>query len=297
MANRNGRQSKARNRGDGDTGNFDRSYNETRRYRAGEEAPGADPRSDREPGEDRTRADQRFRDNARSASGESDGRVWRDGQEWRDEWRPRDPSRSSFAGDQGGYHPYDSRNYDSGGFGYGGTSGSGGGFGVGGAGPQAGGYGTQANYGQGYPVGDYDPDHREDFAPEARHRPSWLDSFPHSFSGWGPRAPAYENDPQRALGYTPRSGQRPEQDYGRRSHRNYSREMADEHPHDRHYRNWRDQQMRELDADYDAWRRENQSKFDEEFGGWRDKRSRTKRERPAGSAPDATARRRADAEK
>ena len=46
--------------------------------------------------------------------------------------------------------PYDQRNYESGGFGYGGSNGSAGGFGVGGAGPQSGGYGSQANYGEGY---------------------------------------------------------------------------------------------------------------------------------------------------
>lgn len=164
-----------------------------------------------------------------------------------------------------GYDPYDARNYDAGGFGFGGTSGSGGGFGAGGGGPQTGGYGSQANYGQG---GRYEPEAEQ-------HRPSWLDSFPHSFHGWGPNAPDYGPDPQRNLGYTPRSDHVPRQDYGRHSHRNYQREAerwGDEHPDDAHYRSWREQQMQALDDEYHAWREEGRTKFNEDFNAWRDKR-------------------------
>lgn len=55
------------------------------------------------------------------------------------------------AGDDGyfRYDPYDPRAADSGGFGFGGSTGSAGGFGVGGAGPQTGEFGSQANYGAG----------------------------------------------------------------------------------------------------------------------------------------------------
>lgn len=282
MANRNGRPSKERQREQGGASNVDRGHSETRRYSAGQ---GEDGRN-RTPDEDRYRAD---RGGAPIyGEGDHEAKVWREGQEWRDEWRPRErPAQSYFAGDRGGYRPYDARNYDSGGFGYGGTSGSGGGFGAGGAGPQSGGYGTQANYGQGYPAGDYDPQHRDDYHPDERRRPSWLDSFPHSFSGWGPRTPTYENDPQRALGYTPQSARPPSQDYGMNHHRNY----AKEHPDDVHYRAWREQQIRELDADYDAWRAENRTRFDEDFGGWRENRRKQKPDRVTGAAGDAARKR------
>jgi hypothetical protein len=43
-------------------------------------------------------------------------------------------------------------------------------------------------------------------------------------------------------------------------------------PHDRHYSEWRQRQIDDLDRDYDEYRREHQSKFETEFGGWRQKR-------------------------
>ena len=43
-------------------------------------------------------------------------------------------------------------------------------------------------------------------------------------------------------------------------------------PHDRHYSEWRQRQIDELDRDYDDYRREHQSRFEQEFGGWRQKR-------------------------
>lgn len=191
-----------------------------------------------------------------------------------------------------GYNPFDARQYDSGGFGFGGTSGSAGGYGVGGEGPQTG-YASQANYGQGYEPGDYRPEAAEgylDNTPEERHM-SWLDSFPHSFHGWGPNAPDYgpepRGNPQEALGYTQRTDQRPAQDYGRHRHRNYAREAdrwGDEHPDDHHYRAWREQQMRALDDDYLAWREEGRTKFNDDFNEWRNKRMR---QRSTGSAIDA----------
>ena len=48
-------------------------------------------------------------------------------------------------------------------------------------------------------------------------------------------------------------------------------------PHDRHYDQWRQRQIDELDRDYDEYRRENQSRFESEFGSWRSSRQ-TKRQ-------------------
>lgn len=48
-------------------------------------------------------------------------------------------------------------------------------------------------------------------------------------------------------------------------------------PHDRHYHQWRQRQIDELDRDYDDYRRENQSRFESEFGSWRSSRQ-TKRQ-------------------
>ena len=42
--------------------------------------------------------------------------------------------------------------------------------------------------------------------------------------------------------------------------------------HDRHYSEWRQRQMDDLDRDYDEYRRENQSRFDDEFSSWRSTR-------------------------
>ncbi|HYV88229.1 MAG TPA: hypothetical protein VFA91_06605 [Candidatus Polarisedimenticolia bacterium] len=135
---------------------------------------------------------------------------------------PANDRGSPFAGDKlhSRYNPYAPENYDSGGFGFGGTSGSAGGFGIGGVGPQTGGYGSQANYGQGLPAGDPSMDHEDDALPDAPHRASWTDSFPHTFHGWGPQTP----DPADELGYTRHSDHRPKQDYGLHRHRNYAKE-------------------------------------------------------------------------
>jgi hypothetical protein len=48
--------------------------------------------------------------------------------------------------------------------------------------------------------------------------------------------------------------------------------MSGQSPHDRHYSEWRQRQIDDLDRDYDEYRREHQSKFEQEFGGWRRKR-------------------------
>ncbi|MDQ3077625.1 MAG: DUF2171 domain-containing protein [Pseudomonadota bacterium] len=54
--------------------------------------------------------------------------------------------------------------------------------------------------------------------------------------------------------------------------------------HDRHYSEWRQRQIDELDRDYDDYRREHQSKFDSEFTGWRSTRQ-TKRQMLGSIAP------------
>ena len=43
----------------------------------------------------------------------------------------------------------------------------------------------------------------------------------------------------------------------------------DDHQFDADYRQWREQQMRELDRDYAQWRQERYRKFSEEFDQWR----------------------------
>lgn len=48
-------------------------------------------------------------------------------------------------------------------------------------------------------------------------------------------------------------------------------QQAQDH-HDRHYSEWRNQQIDSLDRDYDEYRREHQSRFEQEFGNWRTKR-------------------------
>ena len=49
-------------------------------------------------------------------------------------------------------------------------------------------------------------------------------------------------------------------------------QQGGQNPHDRHYSQWRQRQIDDLDRDYEEYRREHQSKFEQEFGGWRTKR-------------------------
>ncbi|MBI1358840.1 MAG: hypothetical protein GC155_01000 [Alphaproteobacteria bacterium] len=160
------------------------------------------------------------------------------------------------------FNPFDARNYDSGGFGFGGSSGSAGGFGVGGNGPQTGAYGSQANYGQGAEAGGPDSwldDQRDTEHWEVHH--DWRDALPHNFRGWGPMAPDYSAPPVPPRRV--RVVRRPPP-----------------HPADTHYMAWREQQMRKLDEEYLAWRSERQARFNEDFEDWR-------RKRAAGSGHDA----------
>jgi hypothetical protein len=147
------------------------------------------------------------------------------------------------------YNPFDARNFDSGGFGYGGTNGSAGGFGIGGNGPQTGAYGSQANYGQGSEAGGPDT-WPEDF----EHHNDWRDGLPHNFRGWGPQTPDGGPSPPRRPAAMKRA----------------TRPI---HPLDHHYLTWREEQMRKLDADYLAWRAERQGQFNQDFDEWRRKRT------------------------
>jgi hypothetical protein len=42
--------------------------------------------------------------------------------------------------------------------------------------------------------------------------------------------------------------------------------------HDRHYGEWRQRQMQQLDRDYEDYARENRSRFEDDFSSWRDRR-------------------------
>jgi hypothetical protein len=55
---------------------------------------------------------------------------------------------------------------------------------------------------------------------------------------------------------------------GRRVSGNWDGDRVHDH-RDRHYHEWRQNQISQLDRDYDEYRREHQSKFDNEFSSWR----------------------------
>ena len=154
--------------------------------------------------------------------------------------------------------PYDQRNYDSGGFGFGGTSGSAGGFGVGGNGPQSGGYGSQGNCGQG--------------------------AFSHGDRGTpGP----YDLNEHERGGRPGRGGSNPEHPYwGQGRGRPYGEGWRARDRHHEQYLSWRDAQIRNLDLEYEDYRREHQAKFDEDFGSWRDKRAAERNPTAGGAAAE-----------
>ena len=74
-------------------------------------------------------------------------------------------------------------------------------------------------------------------------------------------------------------------DYGRAAAERFDREPSTLQPrqrcggrggataaHDRHYSEWRQRQIDEIDRDYDDYRREHQSKFESDFSNWRSTR-------------------------
>jgi hypothetical protein len=94
------------------------------------------------------------------------------------------------------------------------------------------------DYSKGYGGGGYHPSHYPD------HKPNWMDSFPHSFTGWGPQAPDYGHDDDQA--------------------RFHARMRFDDD-----YLTWRAEQLQRLDDEYIAWRRERQAQFSDDFNAWR----------------------------
>jgi len=86
-------------------------------------------------------------------------------------------------------------------------------------------------------------------------------------------------DMDRDRGYRPMTG-----DYGRSSSDRFERDAPDygragaavaagaTAAHDRHYSEWRQRQIDEIDRDYDEYRREHQSKFESDFSNWRSAR-------------------------
>ena len=92
----------------------------------------------------------------------------------------------------------------------------------------------------------------------------------------GRRGPDFDRD--QGASYRPMTG-----DYGRASSERYEREPTSRAggsaaaagvtaAHDRHYSEWRQRQIDEIDRDYDDYRREHQSKFESDFSNWRSTR-------------------------
>ena len=88
----------------------------------------------------------------------------------------------------------------------------------------------------------------------------------------GRRGPEY--DREQGASYRPMTG-----DYGRASTERVDREPsrgaatgAVTAAHDRHFGEWRQRQIDEIDRDYDDYRREHQSKFESDFSNWRSTR-------------------------
>ena len=93
----------------------------------------------------------------------------------------------------------------------------------------------------------------------------------------GRRGP--EMDREHGASYRPMTG-----DYGRASAERLDREPSTggrtmaaastgaTAAHDRHYSEWRQRQIDEIDRDYDDYRREHQSKFESDFSSWRSTR-------------------------
>ena len=91
-------------------------------------------------------------------------------------------------------------------------------------------------------------------------------------------------DREQGSSYRPLTG-----DYGRASAESFDREPSNRGrmatatgtgvtaAHDRHYSEWRQRQIDEIDRDYDDYRRENQSRFESDFSNWRSTRQ-SKRE-------------------
>ena len=144
--------------------------------------------------------------------------------------------------------------------------------------------------------GDYRTQGRDDFRDQGRlrytgsgeHGPRYRDDEsrrsqgarpPERSESAGRRSDTDREHLDREQGYRPMTG-----DYGRASSDRFER---DDLPntraggaavtgvtaaHDRHYSEWRQRQIDEIDRDYDDYRREHQSKFESDFSNWRSTR-------------------------
>jgi len=86
-------------------------------------------------------------------------------------------------------------------------------------------------------------------------------------------------DREQGSSYRPMTG-----DYGRSASERFDRESSSQRTaptaagagataaHDRHYDEWRQRQIDDIDRDYDDYRREHQSKFESDFSNWRSTR-------------------------
>ena len=85
-------------------------------------------------------------------------------------------------------------------------------------------------------------------------------------------------DREQASSYRPLTG-----DYGRAADDRFDRQPPQGRSsasgssgvtaaHDRHYAEWRQRQIEEIDRDYEDYRREHQSKFESDFSNWRSTR-------------------------
>ena len=129
-------------------------------------------------------------------------------------------------------------------------------------------------------------DGRRPYASQEDRGPRYRDEAPRRpYSGRPPersemgRRP--DMDREQGSSYRPMTG-----DYGRASAERFEREPSNNSrmassaaagtgataAHDRHYSEWRQRQIDDIDRDYDEYRREHQSKFESDFSNWRSTR-------------------------
>ena len=138
---------------------------------------------------------------------------------------------------------------------------------------------------------------RDDDRDQGRSRFTNMDERSARYRDEAPRRP-YSGRPERSEAFRDRSretGRRPDMDrdrgyrpmtgdYGRSAADRFERDAPDYGragaavatgagaAHDRHYSEWRQRQIDEIDSDYEEYRREHQSKFESDFSNWRSQR-------------------------
>ena len=139
---------------------------------------------------------------------------------------------------------------------------------------------------------------RDDDRDQGRSRFANMDERSARYRDEAPRRPYSGRPPERSEAFRDRgreSGRRPDMDrdrgyrpmtgdYGRSAADRFDRDAPDygragaavatgaSAAHDRHYSEWRQRQIDEIDRDYDEYRREHQSKFESDFSNWRSTR-------------------------